>query len=85
VTVNANPFVFPDVTINTGSPVQVIILGTNIPPGTSGNLYVFSENSPDQVVPFTLTGTLQSTTATVSVPYPSGGSRGFAKAIWTTP
>jgi hypothetical protein len=83
VSVNANPFVFPDVTINTGSPVQVVISGTNIPSGTTGNLYIFSENSPDQAIPFTLTGTLASTTATVSVPYPSGGSRGFAKAVWT--
>jgi hypothetical protein len=62
----------------------VVISGSNIPSGTTGNLYIFSETAADQILPFTLTGTLQSTTATVNVPYPSGGSRGFAKAVWTS-
>ena len=83
VAINANPFSFPDVTINTGSPVPVVISGVNIPPGTTGNLYVYGETTPDQTIPFTLTGTLQSTTATVNVSYPSVGSRGFAKVTWT--
>jgi hypothetical protein len=82
VTVNANPFSFPDSTISTGSAVPVVISGVNVPSGTTGTLYVFSETAPDQVIPFTLTGSLQSTTATVNVSYPSGGSRGFAKAVW---
>jgi len=82
VSVNANPFSFPDATINTSSAVPVVISGTNIPSGTTGNLYVFSESAPDQAFPFTLTGTLQSTTATVNVSYPSGGSRGFATVTW---
>lgn len=81
-TINANPFTFPDATINTGSSVPVIISGANVPAGTQGNLYIFSESAPDQMLPFTLAGTLQSTTATVNVPYPAGGSRGFAKATW---
>jgi hypothetical protein len=83
IAINANPFSFPDVTINTGSPVPVIISGVNIPPGTTGNLYIYGETTADQVIPFTLTGTLQSTAATVSVSYPSVGSRGFAKVTWT--
>lgn len=83
VTINANPFFFPDVTINTGVSVPVVVSGVNVPPGTTGNLYIFSENAPDQTFPFTLTGTLAATTATVNVPYPIGGSRGFAKAVWT--
>jgi hypothetical protein len=82
VSINANPFSFPDTTIATGTAVPVVISGVNIPSGTTGNLYIFSENTPDQVIPFTLTGTPQSTSATVNVPYPAGGSRGFAKAIW---
>ena len=82
IAVNANPFSFPDTTISTGTAVPVIISGVNVPSGTSGNLYIFSETAPDQVIPFTLTGSLQSTTATVNVSYPSGGSRGFAKVIW---
>jgi hypothetical protein len=83
VAINANPFSFPDITINTGSSVPVVISGVNIPPGTTGNLYVFGETTADQTIPFTLTGTLQSTTATVNVSYPSVGSRGFAKVTWT--
>jgi hypothetical protein len=81
--INANPFKFPDTTINTASPVPVIISGVNVPPGTTGNLYIFGESTPDQTIPFTLAGTLQSTTATVNVTYPSVGSRGFAKVTWT--
>jgi hypothetical protein len=84
VSINANPFSFPDATITAGTAVPVVISGVNIPSGTTGNLNIYSENAADQVIPFTLTGTLQSTTATVNVPYPSGGSRGFAKAVWTS-
>jgi len=82
--VNANPFSFPDATITTGSAVPVVISGVNVPSGTTGNLYIYSETAADQIIPFTLAGSLPSTSATVNVPYPSGGSRGFAKAVWTT-
>jgi len=82
VVINANPFSFPDTTVSTGAGIPVVIAGTNIPTGTTGNLFIFSETAADQVIPFTLTGTLASTTATVSVPYPAGGSRGFAKVTW---
>jgi hypothetical protein len=84
VSINANPFSFPDTTITTGTAVPVIISGVNVPTGTTGNLLIYSETAPDQIIPFTLTGTLISTTATVNVPYPSGGSRGFAKAVWSS-
>jgi hypothetical protein len=80
--INANPFTFPDTTITTASPVPITISGSFIPPGTSGKLYIFSETTPDQAIPFTLTGSLASTTATVNVTYPPGGSRGFAKVTW---
>jgi hypothetical protein len=83
IAINANPFTFPDVAINTGSPVPVVISGTNIPNGTTGNLCVFGETTPDQTIPFTLTGTLQSTSATINVAYPAVGSRGFARVTWT--
>jgi hypothetical protein len=84
ISINANPFSFPDATITAGTSVPVIISGVNVPAGATGNLYIYSENAADQTIPFTLTGTLASTTATVNVPYPSGGSRGFAKAVWTS-
>jgi hypothetical protein len=83
IAVYANPFSFPDATVATSSSVPVVISGVNIPPGTTGNLYVFTENAPDQAIPFTLTGTLVSTTVTLNVTYPAGGSRGFAKVTWT--
>lgn len=82
VAINANPFNFPDAAIATAVAVPVVISGVNVPPGTMGDLYVFSETAADQVFPFTLAGTIASTTATVNVPYPAGGSRGFAKATW---
>jgi hypothetical protein len=85
VAVNVNPFTFPDISINTSSAVSVVISGTFIPPNTTGKLNIFSETGADQGISFTLTGTFQSTTATVNVPYPAGGSRGFAKVTWTTP
>jgi hypothetical protein len=84
IAVNANPFSFPDATIATGTAVPVKISGVNVPSGTIGNLYIYSETAPDQIISFTLAGSLQSTSATVNVPYPSGGSRGFAKAVWTS-
>jgi hypothetical protein len=85
--INANPFNFPDATIATGSTVSVVISGTNIPPNTSGTLYIFSENAADQTFPFTLTatGAPNQTSATISVSYPVGGSRGFARAVWVSP
>lgn len=82
IPINANPFSFPDITLSTGSPVPVIVSGSNIPPGTTGSLFIFSEGSPDQTIPFTLAGTLAATTATVNVQYPVGGSRGYAKVVW---
>jgi len=85
VTINANPFTFPDTSITTSSAVPVVISGTFIPNNTTGTLYIFSETGSDQAIPFTLTGSFASTTATVNVTYPAGGSRGFAKATWVTP
>src|SRR6185437_9357937 len=39
VAINANPFGFPDKTINTGSPVPVVIQATNLPTGATVTLY----------------------------------------------
>ena len=71
--------------INTSGAVAVVISGTFIPPNTTGKLSIFSETGADQSISFTLSGTFASTTATVNVTYPAGGSRGFAKVTWTTP
>jgi hypothetical protein len=74
----------PDATINTLSPVQLTIQASFIPPGTIVTLHVFSDNDTDQTVQTTpLLGTLQSSTATANVTFPSGFSLNFVKATWT--
>jgi hypothetical protein len=73
----------PDITINTSSAVSLAIQATNIPPGTVITLHVFSDNDTDQTVQTTpLLGTLQSSTATASVTFPSGFSLNYVKATW---
>jgi hypothetical protein len=83
-TINENPFSFPDLNINTGSSVPVVITANNIPVGTVPTLYVFSETG-DQALPCTggLQGTLAVSTCTVNLTFPTGASRGFVKATWT--
>jgi hypothetical protein len=47
-------------------------------------LYVFSEGGPDQIVNSTpLSGAVEQSTATASVVFPPGFSRGFVRAVWT--
>lgn len=84
VAITENPFSFPDTTIDTGSPVEIAIQGNYVPVGTTPTLYIYSETGPDLTIAVpALTGTLQNSTATVSVTLPTGGSRGFVKATWS--
>jgi hypothetical protein len=74
----------PDASIDTTSPVQMTVQAKFIPPGTVVTLHVFSDNGTDQTVQTTpLQGTLQSSTATATVTFPSGFSLQFVKATWT--
>jgi hypothetical protein len=82
VPINANPFSFPDTTINTSSPVPVVISATNVPVASTVTLYLLSDVQPNQNIPVTLTGNNQSSSATVQVTFPPGGSRGFVKAVF---
>jgi hypothetical protein len=83
VSINANPFSFPDTTVNSSSPIVVSIEAHYIPLGTIPKVIVFSEVGPDQVVNASaLTGTLAVSTATASITFPTGGSRGYVKATW---
>jgi len=76
--------VTPDATIDTGSAVQITIQARFIPSGTVLTLKVFSDNDTDQIVQTTpLLGTLQSSTATATVTFPSGFSLNYVKATWT--
>jgi hypothetical protein len=82
VAINANPFSSPDIAINTGSAVPVVITATNVPTASTVTLYILSDTQANQSIPVTLAGTIQSSTATVNVTFPSGGSRGFVKAVF---
>lgn len=73
----------PDATINATSPVAVSLQAANIPPGTVLTLHVFSDDDMDQTVHTTpLLGTLQSSTATATLTFPSGFSLASVKATW---
>lgn len=82
-------FELPDATINSNNPVNVDIQATGIPPGTVVTLRVFPQIPDDPTaaelpsVQATLQGTLELSTATVSVTFPYGFSRGYVRATWT--
>jgi hypothetical protein len=76
-------FEVPDVTIGQAAAVPVEIEARNVPPGTVVRLHVFSEGGADQIVNASpLVGTLAQSTATASVVFPPGFSRGFVRATW---
>jgi len=87
VTVNPNPngsFTMPDVTINAGDSVPVVIETKNIPAGTVVKLQLYSENGASQNIDFpALVGAGPTITATASVKFPTGFSRGFVRASFT--
>jgi hypothetical protein len=83
IPINANPFSFPDALINTSSPVTVNVQAQYIPTGTVPKIIVMSETGPDQSVNCSaLAGTLQQSTCSAQITFPTGGSRGFVKATW---
>lgn len=76
-------FAAPDVTINSGAAVPVVLVASNIPIGTVVSLIVSSETSADQTVAASpLAGTIASSTATASIVWPLGVSRVFIRAKW---
>jgi len=84
IPINANPFSFPDATINSSTPVTVNVQAQFIPIGTIPKIIVMSETGTDQTVNCAaLQGTLQQSTCSASITFPTGGSRGFVKATWT--
>src|SRR5262249_9222689 len=82
ITVNANPFSFPDSTINSPTPVPVVVNATNLPTNATVTIYLLSDTSANQAIPVTLAGTTASSSGTAQVTFPSGGTRGFVKATW---
>jgi hypothetical protein len=87
VAVPANPtgsFTVPDVVLNSSSPLAVNIQATNIPTGTTANLYFANESFALQtVLSSALAGTTASSTATATVTLHPGYSEGYIVATWT--
>jgi hypothetical protein len=87
VSINPNPSIFPDITINTASAVPVVIQTHNIPVTATITLTILNENGvPDAVIPAPPLGNCDqnnSCTTTVSVVFPFGASRGLTKVSWT--
>jgi hypothetical protein len=81
--ITENPFSFPDIAINTPSAVPVVITAHQVPVGTVPTLYIFSE-AGEQNMPCAsgLQGTLATSTCTINLTFPFGGSRGYVKANW---
>ena len=76
----------PDAIFNQSGPVPVTIEAHNIPVGTVVQVRIMSEAVPDFVVNSTpLAGTSQLSTATASVTFPPGFSRGLVRATWSPP
>jgi hypothetical protein len=76
-------FELPDVTINQDSAVPVAIEAKFVPVGTIVKVHIFSEDGADQIVDsMPLQGTLAESTATASIVFPPGFSRGFARVVW---
>lgn len=87
VTVSSDPtgsLVTPDATVNVSAPVTITIEARNIPLGTVLKLKLMPQTgTPIEVDTTPLTGTVQASTATVSVTLPAGFSHLFVKASWT--
>lgn len=76
----------PDASIDEAGPVEIEIEAENIPLGTVLRLQIISEASPDFTVDGTpLAGTVELSTATATVTFPPGFSRGFVRATWDPP
>ena len=76
-------FELPDVNIDASAATTVVIEGRFVPLGTVVRLHLVSEDGADQIVDSApLAGTLQQSSATASVVFPRGFTRGFARAVW---
>ena len=86
VALPSNPtgsFELPDVNIDASAATPVIIEGRFVPVGTIVRLHLVSEDGADQTVDSApLAGTLALSSATASVVFPRGLTRGFARAVW---
>lgn len=76
-------FTPPDAVINSSTPVDIQIRAHNVPVGTIVKVYVFALEGPDLTADSTpLAGSLQDSSATASLTFPAGYSRGYVRATW---
>ena len=74
---------FPGHYLQQRSRSTIVIKAQYVPLNATVSLYIYSEDGADQVVSVpALTGTLASSTTTVSVTYPPQGSWGLIRATW---
>jgi hypothetical protein len=87
ISITPNPNTFPDITLNTSSPVPVVIQTQNIPVSATLTLTILDENNvADTVVqapPLSNCTASNVCTTTVNVTFPFGGSYGLSKVTWT--
>jgi hypothetical protein len=85
--ITPNPSTFPDITVNTTSPLAVVIQTQNIPASAIINLTILDENGvADTVIQAPPLGNCTGgnvCTTTVQVTFPFGASRGLTKVTWT--
>lgn len=85
--ITPNPNTFPDITINTASPVNVVIQTQNIPATATITLTILDENGVvDTVVQAGPLGNCSSSnvcTTTAQITFPFGASRGVTRITWT--
>jgi hypothetical protein len=76
-------FVPPDVVIDSAGSVPVVFEAANIPAGTELTVTIFNETEPILTLQSPpLAGSLENSTTTVDVTFPSGFTRGWASAAW---
>jgi hypothetical protein len=85
--ITPTPSIFPDITINTTSAVDVVIQTQNIPTTATITLTILDENGvADTVVQAPPLGGCNSSnvcTTTAQVMFPFGASRGLTRVTWT--
>ena len=81
--ISENPFIFPDITIDTDLPVPVVVTGHQVPIGTVPTLTILGESADQHNLqcPGGMQGTLATSTCTINLTFVFGGSRGL---VWTS-
>jgi hypothetical protein len=83
ITASGNADAAAPLIARTRGPVQLVLAGQSITPGTVVEIHVFSADGSDQVVSSSpLQGTFESSTAMASINICPGVNHAFVKATW---